>query len=49
MMFSPLRPTQAEIPLKPFSWADSVKGSEAADASGRKYRLSGNALETPSA
>jgi hypothetical protein len=45
-MFSPPRPTLAEFPLKPFSGADSVKGSDAADGSGRKSRASRGVADT---
>jgi 5-methylcytosine-specific restriction endonuclease McrA len=38
--FAPSASTQAEFPLKPFSAADSVNGSEAADGSRRTSRVS---------
>jgi hypothetical protein len=36
-MFSPPRPTQAEIPLKPFSGSEAVKPQDGADGCRRTF------------
>jgi hypothetical protein len=45
-MFSPLRPTQAEIPLQPFSGSEAVKPPDGADGCCRKSRASRGVADT---